>query len=938
MASFFDELPLGVSAEEQDRAPNPVIKLPQDSFFISEVIDNVAHFGTMKVAAANDGVIQAVPLSVAGNGIIGPRKIGAAFPAHTKVVCYKPPGVPFCYVLGSIPDWSVSPNYNMVPDWIVPACRSGLGFDRVHRGALERESGPSGDINFAAGRPCDDLPGDMGYINEFGLSYGIGRLMAWLRASHFCSVEAFWVDNLLRLTGYNFEIMTSASELRAMNDEGEFTELMRWGPYPWETLGLMSHGEDFTRHDSEHWDSGRSGREPMEDDQAGIWRVQRFRGYLGDLERTIVALPVKEQITGDVAKMDMDITLPGLLDTGYHLDGRFHARSAKGILLEKTVAIPVPKEKIAPDDPTGDTTENYKAAGVWGEGDEHTKEEPVMKDDRPGLRSLMFYERHALICGYYDNLGFHRHEKDWLLPDERETVAALGLDKAIYDPDGSMDDMTFWMPLPKVRQVQLDHRGSTNYYSGRAAIQIDEDGSIVLEDAYGSQIRMEGGNIFLSARNDVILQPGRSAQVWAPYDLILKAGNSADLSASQGDVRVKAQGNLMLAAVDKGVLIESQFDSAKNGTEEPDWSQMGEDVESRGVLIKALASNVISMSKDAYFRAGAREQDQHSGQLHIDAGGGAGLTYAHGRDITLRAQNRLQAIVGSTGENDDTASLDMQKHAFVIGGQNLQSMTFGASAFTFGHETHENAMLIVLGNILGSKSLIIEEAGIIGGDVQVGKAIVGQSGLHVKGNAIFTGSIICENIAADKSSGFLASTGDAINASETLPPEHPTIGKERTDAAREQSRSTLETERLSDNELVTQLTEELYGETSCFASEELISDAVFSFRTPEQYGTENDFVWFETRWQEMNRKLFGKTAVWEEVALIAPGIGQETMPYPGFAIWEEEQALVTLKNKLFDFANGTSVPRVDIEDDNALGEVEIKTFKEAYVVTVQRRT
>lgn len=937
MGSFFSSLPLGVLAEQQDRAPNPVIKLPQNSFFVSEVIDNVAHFGTMKVAAANDGVIQGVLLTDAGNGIIGPRKIGAAFPAHTKVVCYKPPGVPFCYILGSIPDWIVSPSYNMVPDWIVPACRSGLGFDRVHRGSLERESGPSGDINFAAGRPCDELPGDTGYINELGVGYGIGRFMAWLRASHFCGIEAHWLDNLLRLKGFNFELMTAASELRAMNDEGEFNELLRWGPYPWETLGISEASIDFTKHDSEHWDSGRSGREPIEDDQAGIWRVQRFRGYLGDLERTIVALPIKQQLTDAALRMETKVTFPGLLDSGFSIDGSWYVRSAKGILLEKTVAISVPKELINPDDPDGDTADNYKAAGMWGTGDDHNRKEPELDNDQAGLRSLLAYERHALIHGYYSYLGFHRHSKDWLLPEEREAVTALGLDKAIYDPSAPVRNNTFWMPLPKVTRVSLDHRGTANYYSGRACVQIEEDGSILLEDAYGSQIRMEGGNIFIAARNDIIMQPGRSAQVWAPYDIIMKAGNSIDASASKGDVRVKAQGNLMLAAIDKGVLIESQFDPA-NTSEIPDWTQMGEDVESRGVLVRALKSTVIGLGKDVYIRAGAREQDKTSGQVHIDAGAGEGLAYVHGSDITMRAGTRLRAIVGSTGENDDTASLDMQKNAFVIGGQNLQTMTFGASTFTFGHETYDNSTLVVLGNIFGSNNLIVEQGGVIGGNIQVGKSIIGQNGLHVKGSAIFTSSIICENIAADKSTGYLPSTGDSINASETLPPEHPAIGKEIIDSARQQSRNALETERVNDNELVITLNNVLYGDSSKFASTGLISNASFSFRIPEQYGTENNFTLPETRWQEMNRKLFGISTVWEETPLLSPGAGQQTMPYPGFDIWERKPTLITSTNKLFDFNTGTSISRAAIEGDSTVGIVELKSLKDAYVITMQRRT
>jgi hypothetical protein len=942
MPSFFEDQPLGVAAEAQDRRPDPPVKLLSDAFFISEVVDNIAHFGIMKVAAANNTVVIGVPMSRAGNSVIGPRQIGSCYPAHTKVICYQPNGVPYCYVLGSIPEWITSSEFNRVPDWLVPACRSGIGFDRVHSGSLERVNGISGDINFSAGSPCDELPGDCGYINDLGVGYGIGRLMAWLRASHFCGIEAFWLDNLLRLTGYNLEIQTAASDLRALNDEGEWSEVFRYGHLPWETVGVFGSSEDFTKHAADSWNGtpGRAGREPIEDDQMGIWRAQRFRGYLGDLERVIIALPVRGEASGEtqVEQLQNETVFPGVAETGIHTDGRIRLRSAKGILIEKTVAIPVPKELILPEDPLGDSKKNYKAAGVLGDGEKlHTKHDPTLPDDQAGLRALMAYERHALLYGYYDNIGFIRHEKDWLLPEEREAVEQFGLSKAIYDPVTEVQDLPFWMPLPKKVTLQVDHRGSTQYFSGKASFAIEDDGSIVLEDAYGSQIRMEGGNIFLSARNDVVLQPGRNVQAWAPHDLILKAGNSADLSASQGDVRIKAQGNLMMVAVDKGVLIESQFDPAAGESEEPDWSQLGENVESRGVLIKALASNVISMSKHTYLRAGTREQDRSSGQIHVDAGGGLGLAFVHGQDITLRAQNRLQAIIGSTGENDDTASLDLRKHAFVLGGRALQSMTFGANVFSFGHEEQENTVFSVLGTLFVARDFLTAGSAEIGSTIQGGGMLVLQNSLLVRGSGVFTGGLLYQ-VTEDRATVPMGAPSDG-----TFPviEEHPTRAKEHLDSMQLITQRVLEAERAADNALVEVLTTELYDATSQLAGEMLISDAVFSFRTPEQYGTDQNFVWYEARWQEMNRKLFSKTTPWVEVPLLAPSVGQETMPYPGFEIWEEEDAFVTLENKLFDFTMGVSDARTQIEDDEdepELGKTTRKTFKEGYNVTVQQRS
>lgn len=934
MAGSFSEQNIGISAEAQDRAATPIIPATSDALFVSEVVDNMAHFGLVEVTAPASTPIMGIPISLAGNSVIGPRQIGKAYPVHTRVVCYRPPGImAYCFVLGSVPDMIKDPEFNRVPDWLVPGSRSGVGFDRVHSGALERKNGISGRINFSSGSPVDELPGDTGYINDLGIGYGINRMFAWLRASHFCGVETHWLDNLLRLTGYNLEVQTSASELRAMNDEGEWSEVFRYGHLPWETLGVFNHGDDFTKHVAEGWNStpGKAGREPQFDDQAGIWRVQRFRGYLGDLERTIVALPLADSYQ-TAETLASNVVSPGLADVGIQADGRLRLRSAKGVLIEKTVAIPVPKEKTLPDDINGDNKTNYKAAGVWGEGDEHTKVMPSMENDQAGLRSLMQYERHAMLYRFHDNLSFIKHEKDWLLPEERATVAAFGLDRASYDPDGEVTETAFWMPLPKSVTKSVDHRGEAQYFAGKASIAIEDDGSIVLEDAYGSQIRMEGGNIFLSARNDVILQPGRNVQAWAPHDLILKSGNSADLTASKGDVRIKAQANLMMAAIDKGVLIESQFQPGEDGNTTPDWSGVGEDVESRGVLIKALKSSVVSMSQDTYIRAGAEDALAPVGQLHIDAGGGVGSVFIHGSEVTTKALANVQMIVGSTGENLDTASFDFSKYNLTIGGNELNAVSLGAHNVRIGSNSTEQTRISLLGNVIVAENLLVDGYSEIGGHTYVDGSLICQNSVLVNGGAYLTGSILT-NVAEGSAKTPMTQT---VKGNFTLPPEHPARAKELVSSAHDRLQIELNSQLTSDNEQVLQLIDELYGVNSRFASSKLITNARFHFRTPEQYGTTTDFKWFEARWQEMNRKLFGQTQVWQENELTAPSASVKTMPYPGYEIWEDNTSFVTLDNVLFDFVAGVDTVRA-IETPE-LPKPQDTSFKRGYIVTQQRNT
>lgn len=925
------------AAQNQDRKQEPVIGLSPGSLFVGEVIDSIAHLGTVRVAGTLKPVLQGVPLAHLGNGVVGPRNIGAAYPAHTKVLCFHPTGALYCFVLGALPELATSSNFNMIPDWLVPCSGVGLGTDRVHWGALSLVNGPAGDAPFTGGRPCDELPGDHGFINELGVSYGIGRVMAWLRASHFCGVEAFWTDNLLRLTGYNLEVATSASEMRATDDEGEFNQVLRWSSYPWETRGVIANNKDFTREGNGDWQSFEAKREPVKDNQAGLWRVQRLRGYVPDGERTFVGAVLPDSLASEATEtLSQRTVLPGLAELGHTSRGQITIRSAKSILLEKTVAIPIPKELHTPEDPTGDNATNYKAAGVFGSGDAHTFTEP-QGSDKPGTRGLLLWERHALLYNHLANLGFTRHKTDWFLPEETDAVAAMKLDASMYSPDGELDPNKLWMPMPTSVELDIDHRGKARYYSGRACIQISDDGSIVLEDAYGSQIRMENGNIVIAARNDVITQPGRNAHIWAPHDVVVKAGNAVDVSASLGDVRVKAEGNLMMTSTTRGVLIESNFDPALHGDETPDWAGVGEDVESRGVLIRANHSNFVTLSKDVYIRSGAVAGTETDGVLHMDAGGGLGAAFIHGKKVTARCTERFQTFIVATGADSDTvASLDFSQTEFLLGGSVLQHITLGAAVTSIGHETL-NSYTNILGELFVENSVLANKAGIFGEAIASGGSILAQGSLQIGGSFLSRGNIIARAIATDDNNGFVASTDDDFRAKDQVPPAHPSYVKEQLDSARARSQDVLEEQRETDNSELDALLTALYGDNSPYASAAILKNATFSFRVPEQYGTDTEFVFYEARWQQHNRLVHGVSSVWQENPILAPSAGRQTMPYPGYETWTNPASFGVMNGRLFNVATGAAAARSAIDTDPQLATVELVSMSGHYGVTLQQR-
>jgi hypothetical protein len=120
---------------------------------------------------------------------------------------------------------------------------------------------------------------------------------------------------------------------------------------------------------------------------------------------------------------------------------------------------------------------------------------------------------------------------------------------------------------------------------------VEEDGSVIIRDAWGSEVYMRGGNINISCAGTVYTQPGESIVQMAGKDAIIKAKNSIDLSSTDKDVRIKAEGNMHLYSKDGGMLLETE--SSGGSTHGFSEGAEGEDVNSRGITLKAQTSRVF---------------------------------------------------------------------------------------------------------------------------------------------------------------------------------------------------------------------------------------------------------------------------------------------------------------------------------------------------------
>ena len=293
----------------------------------------------------------------------------------------------------------------------------------------------------------------------------------------------------------------------------------------------------------------------------------------------------------------------------YHVDssGRFTMRSAGGILFERYDRIPVPKRTHYAWDPAGDKAEPVPVSKT-----------PFSVTGDPPMASGLALADMAAWWNSQAYSRFVQFGRDFRV--QRQEDLKCPADK--YDEYGD--------GMENFQQYDLRHS-----YMG-----LMPNGSIVLRDAWGSEIVMADGRITLNAAANIEIRSGSSVVVLGGDDVVMKAYNSVDLSATKKDVRIKAEGNLQAVSMRRGVLIQSK---AEADADPSAWEKSGEELQSAGVVIKADASSVVV--------AGQRAAVQGSGGVSIAAFDGdepSGAVVVAGRQVVAAASDSVAATAKGT--------------------------------------------------------------------------------------------------------------------------------------------------------------------------------------------------------------------------------------------------------------------------------------------------
>jgi hypothetical protein len=606
------------------------------------VADYIPHIRAYRVMPEGGSPLILCTAMLRGN----PMPLGVvdcdSYQAGTHVWFIRHPAAVTGVILGAMP-LLFTDNRRGRSDWIVPGSRSGILVDQAYKTpfTLGGQQTGGGLRNWSSRAPMDDVTGSFTRSTETGLLLHLDSYMFQARVDETCGLYLFYWDQLCRLAGYNYQHWTACTEHEALDDEGEHAWYHGLAVYPWEQQGRFRQPGKYTRENSAETVQKRqqdeSYLEPQYPDIQPFHRTQIYRGYLGQgYKETQLAAP-KE---GDTQRFTVPERLTGLAEQNVFLDGQILFRTARGLTLAKRPLIPVPKRRLLPPDPTGDTPANYKASGKLGSGKEHMVASTLpVSEQHPGLtKAATVLDLQTYAANWKALHPFHYHAKDFSVPEERQ----LDLVPVQAVPQYDELKQKHYMDPPKPIEVTVDHRHKAQIYPNNSYVEMLDDGGLVFGDGFGSQIKMTGGNLYISCPGDIFMESGRSIVQWAGRDIIQRAKKSIDLTATDGDCRVKAEKNLQIlggnGGGNHGVLIESRGD----GTDF-DFSTPGEATAATGLIFKSKSSPIVMHGHDIYIRS-------TTGDVVLDANKGESNCVIHAGTATRFLSQAAIDYFGSQNE------------------------------------------------------------------------------------------------------------------------------------------------------------------------------------------------------------------------------------------------------------------------------------------------
>ena len=674
--------------------------------------------------------------------------------------------------------------------------------------------------NFSHGADRDAAPGDTDIIDLNGnAGLHVGRYVSQLRGSPICFVDASNITNTIRIVSEKLEQHSETGYLL----RGEGLNVQDIAISPAEAFGTPGDYPFTVSNDT---------LSLADENAIPIYRLQQIEGAAVDGKESIVIQPKEEPHYCTVE--------PAILaKQRVSLNGALSAASANGICSIKSPAIQAIHQVNY--DKARSFQEQQDILKPW----EYEQQEPE-EEDKPDDLGILIDD--AAINKIIDRLLTGDY-----LEQLKVKMAAHGLKVSTGEASLANQIEGEWKtgavtspsygPPPWITLTDPVTGKETQYFASTSLISQEPDGSILICDGYGSEIRMSRGNIYISPALDLYFRPGRDLSAMVPRHQSYNAQGYTTINSSKS-IYVRATDDLKLvgATGENGGMVTLENKATAKGS-------------ANGLIIKSLTGTAIVSKGDIYIgRNGGSGVTENSvdapseqGTIIIDACNN-GVINMHCREQTTDSQ-----AVYVVASNDNAASafrlspssaglytngLELPVRVSMVGMQSQEKITLVRD----GQEKE-----IELTTALGAPQLVVEGHCLVGGMFNCNGA--GHFCGQVTANGIGSTSRLC---------GVLdTSIGDPFK---------------KTDI-----------KKLDQHTLAAYSAGMIVGAAEYMYQDVFIT--VNSFAFPSDYGVSDGLRMPGMVWQE---QATGKT--WDEQSVISidkAGDKQESMCYPGLLVWNK---------------------------------------------------
>lgn len=488
-----------------------------------------------------------------------------------------------------------------------PSADLTYNFDSYNK-ALGRLSLNTQSHNF--GVWTDILAGDYSICDRNGGGFVVGRLFTLLRGSEYAFVKACDITHSVQICSKRFEI--DQIQQHTVHEDGLFETYRAISVR--EGLGFREDENPLKEEDGElQWNSDKK--------PVPYWRVQRREGRHYEGVSDIVVIHDVE--SDETVYTEKSGQIP-VFEHKTRYDGSVSRRTAHSCDSIKSPYIPAVIK--------GDY-EPAKEEEIAEAPDEET-----FFEDR-GLNKLNLYMSTAGNKNEYkflrdtDSIGYHIVSTE----DIRNTMPAE--EEKRTPPTGLQS-----YPLPPAIEITDPVTGEKAvYYASSSFITQEADGSILLRDGYGSEIRMCKGNIYISPALDLFLRPGRDLISMAAQNLVLNAQGRLILNTKK-EALVRSSNSMKFVSGTSGtgsLVIDSRAVASENEV-------------ASGLILKSKRNMALVSGSNMYIgmnsqTSGTRNGvEDTSGTIIIDAGSNGSIVATTGMTSFSSSSFTVSAVDSSS--------------------------------------------------------------------------------------------------------------------------------------------------------------------------------------------------------------------------------------------------------------------------------------------------